>query len=240
MWDPVSSGSDCSIWDMSQLVDQAIDTLCKIFTEAAETVNDAPLSEFKQNNPSREQSSIIIDLFRIRTESAVTCLEFGTRDANEETTYCLPLSLGNESEVPLNKLVNDFLKEELLDGLYYCSNCQELRSAKQKTSICHPLPPVIIIQLKRFTFDETNEKLNALVEYPLESLKVLNDDNSFYDLVAVSNHTGNLIGGHYTTYAKNDEDKAWYPFDDDRICEITDEKDIVTKNAYILVYVKRM
>ncbi|CAF0789747.1 unnamed protein product [Adineta steineri] len=197
-------------------------------------------TELKQNNSSKKQSSIVTDLFRIRTESAVTCLQCGTRDANEETTYCLPLSLGNESEVSLNKLVNDFLKEEELDGLYYCSKCQVLQSAKQKTSICHPLPPVIIVQLKRFTFDETNEKLNALVKYPLENWKVLNDDNSLYDLVAVSMHAGNLKQGHYTTYAKNDGDKAWYSFNDDRICEITDEKDIITKNAYILVYVKQV
>ncbi|CAF0786200.1 unnamed protein product [Adineta steineri] len=195
-------------------------------------------SEFKQNNSSTEQSSIIIDLFRIRTESAVTCLECGTRDANEETTYCLPLSLGNELEISLNTLVNDYLKEELLDGQYYCSNCRELRSATQKTNICHPLPPVIIVQLKRFTFDETNEKLNALVKYPLENWKVLNDDNSLYNLAAVSMHVGNLRQGHYTTYACSNDTKQWYHFNDSCFGLISNKNCLVNRNAYVLVYLK--
>ncbi len=101
------------------------------------------------------------------TKSGVTCLECNTCDSVEEIPYCLPLPLGDEPVVSLDRLLNDFLNEEQLDGQYYCSNYQDLRSAKQKTSICHSLPPVIIVQLERFTFDETDEKLYTLVDYPL-------------------------------------------------------------------------
>jgi len=34
-----------------------------------------------------------------------------------------------------------------------------------------------------------------------------------YDLFAVSNHYGQLLGGHYTAYAKNGD--TWYRFNDD-------------------------
>ena len=174
-------------------------------------------SELKENGSSEEQSSIVTDLFRIPTESGVTCLTCGMYDPIEETTYCLPLPLGDESSVSLETLLGDFLKEEQLDGEYYCSKCEALRSAKQKTSLGSPLPPVIIVQLKRFTFDETNDKLNTLVKYPVVGWNVDGSNDSVYDLAAVSMHVGNLKGGHYTTYARLNGSGQWYHFNDSSI-----------------------
>jgi ubiquitin carboxyl-terminal hydrolase 8 len=196
-------------------------------------------SEFEENDSSEERSSIVTDLFRIQTESGVKCLHCGTYDSTEETTYCLPLPLGDESEVSLETLLNNFVKEEQLDGEYYCSNCQELRLATQKTSILHPLPPVIIVQLKRFTFDETNDKLNALVTYPIVNWKVDDNDNSLYDLVAVSMHVGNLKRGHYTTYARLNASDQWYDFNDSTFEPVNNINCLVNRNAYVLVYLKK-
>jgi len=196
-------------------------------------------SELAENGSSEEQSSIVTDLFRIPTESGVTCLHCGFYDPIEETTYCLPLPLGDEPTVSLETLLNDFVKEEQLEGEYYCSNCQELRSAKQKTSIRHPLPPVIIVQLKRFTFDETNDKLDTLVVYPIVDWKVDGDDNSLYDLIAVSMHVGNLKHGHYTTYARLNASDQWYHFNDSFFDPVTNTTCLVNRNAYVLVYLKK-
>ncbi len=196
-------------------------------------------SEFEKNGSSEEQSSIVTDLFRIQTESGVTCSHCGTYDPIEETTYCLPLPLGDEPTVSLETLLNDFVKEEQVDGEYYCSNCQDLRSAKQKTSICHPLPPVIIVQLKRFTFDETNDKLDTLVNYPIIDWKVDVNDSSLYDLLSVSMHVGNLKGGHYTTYARLNASDQWYHFNDSFFEPVHDTNCLVNRNAYVLVYLKK-
>ena len=174
----------------------------------------------KENGSSEEQSSIVTDLFRIPTESGVTCLTCGMYDPIEETTYCLPLPLGDEPTVSLETLLSDFLKEEQLDGEYYCSNCQDLRSAKQKTSIGSPLPPVIIVQLKRFTFDETNGKLNTLVKYPVVGWNVDGIMIQSMILLAVSMHVGNLKGGHYTTYARLNASDQWYHFNDSSILNL--------------------
>lgn len=38
-----------------------------------------------------------------------------------------------------------------------------------------------------------------------------------YDLFAISNHYGNLNGGHYTAYAKNYIDGQWHDFNDSNI-----------------------
>ena len=186
-----------------------------------------------------EDQSIVTELFRIRTESRVTC-QYQKVDSTDDSVYCLPLPLGDEPETTLDELVQSFLKEELLDGQYYCSKCEDFHSARQKTSIMHPLPPVIIVQLKRFTFDETDDKLNTLVDYPVTSWRVDPDNGDFlYDLAAVSMHVGNLRGGHYTTMARLNGGKQWYLFNDSHFQPIHDERQLVTRNAYILVYLKR-
>lgn len=192
--------------------------------------------EFEENHSSEEQSPNVTDLFRIQTASSITCLHCGAYDPIEETTFCLPLPLGDEPSVSLHALLNDFIKEEQLDGEYYCSTCQDLQKAKQKTSISEPLPPVIIVQLKRFSFDETDEKLNTFVDYPMCNWKV---NETLYDLVAVSMHVGNLKYGHYTTYARLIDTQEWYHFNDCK-CTLVENIDcIVTQNAYVLVYLQK-
>ena len=196
-------------------------------------------SDYQQHNPSSDQPSIVTDLFRIRTDSRVTCSTCGNYDSNEDTTYCLPLPLEEQSRVTLATLLQEFLHEEQLDGLYYCSHCNELRSAKQKTSLCHPLPPVIIVQLRRFTFDETDYKLNTFVEYPVNNWNVDGNSDFMYDLCAVSMHAGDLKSGHYTTCARLNSDDRWYRFNDSQVEPIVDIRNIVHRNAYVLVYRKK-
>ena len=57
--------------------------------------------------------------------------------------------------------------------------------------------------------------------------------NTKFNLYGVLNHHGTLTGGHYTAYAKHDDD--WYLFDDSRIEKVTESK-IITKAAYLLFY----
>lgn len=195
--------------------------------------------EFEKKKSSPEQSSIITDLFRIQTESRVTCLHCNTSDPIEETNYCLPLPLGDDSSVSLQTLLNEFSKEEPLDGGYYCSQCEELRSAKQKSSICSPLPPVIIVQLRRFPFDGTYDKLDHFVDYPVNNWKILDNDDGLYDLSAVSIHVGNLKCGHYTALARLNGGEQWYLFNDSHIVPVHDLNRLVTPDAYILVYLRK-
>jgi ubiquitin carboxyl-terminal hydrolase 4/11/15 len=82
-------------------------------------------------------------------------------------------------------------------------------------------PPILIITLKRFKGNLTNQKQNTPVYYPIEGLNMKNfmipqsnDIDQIYDLFAVVLHTGTLNGGHYTAVAKNYVDKGWYEFND--------------------------
>ena len=54
----------------------------------------------------------------------------------------------------------------------------------------------------------------------------------------MTNHTGTLKIGHYYTYAKNDEDKLWYEFDDEDIHAIKNLESVVNRDAYLLMYAK--
>uniref|UniRef100_A0ACB8EH45 Ubiquitin carboxyl-terminal hydrolase 19 n=1 Tax=Sphaerodactylus townsendi TaxID=933632 RepID=A0ACB8EH45_9SAUR len=66
-----------------------------------------------------------------------------------------------------------------------------------------------------------------------------------YDLYAVINHYGGMIGGHYTAYARLPSDKnsqrsdvGWRLFDDSTVTTV-DESQVVTRYAYVLFYRRR-
>ncbi len=54
-----------------------------------------------------------------------------------------------------------------------------------------------------------------------------------YELVAVSNHVGDLGGGHYTAYAKRGD--KWYDCNDSTVREVKPES-VRTSKAYVLFY----
>ena len=54
----------------------------------------------------------------------------------------------------------------------------------------------------------------------------------------LSNHFGGLGGGHYTAYCLND-DGIWCNYDDTRITENVDPKEVVSDAAYVLYYRRR-
>ncbi|KCV71712.1 hypothetical protein H696_01135 [Fonticula alba] len=95
------------------------------------------------------------------------------------------------------------------DNEWYCPNCKTHRRAHKRLSLWS-VPDVLIIHLKRFktTHYGHSSKTTTLVDYPYEGLDLrpyigqtlagVGPDPGLYDLVAVSNHTGSLYGGHYT------------------------------------------
>ncbi|CAF0842530.1 unnamed protein product [Didymodactylos carnosus] len=150
------------------------------------------------------------------------------------------------NKLTLDDLFYDFFKEDTLDDQYNCSKCNKLTRAKQKSDLCFPLPPIIVIFLKRFMYDKQsiNEKITTFIEYPLDRLdltKYVTDNTNnaqfLYELVAICCHSGTLSSGHYVTFTKHLD--KWYLFNDDYISEVRDQMQLSTKNAYILVYLKR-
>ena len=130
---------------------------------------------------------------------------------------------------------------------WYCSKCNEFVCAWKQTHI-YRSPPYLIIHLKRFQFTHRTHrrsKISEFVDFPLEGLDLTmqvlhwsDDEKPIYDCYAVSNHFGGLGGGHYTAHCLHD-DGVWCYYDDSRITQNVDPKEVVTDAAYVLYYRRR-
>uniref|UniRef100_A0A8C9D0M6 ubiquitinyl hydrolase 1 n=1 Tax=Panthera leo TaxID=9689 RepID=A0A8C9D0M6_PANLE len=136
-----------------------------------------------------------------------------------------------------------FSKEEKLtdNNRFYCSHCRTRRDSLKKIEIWK-LPPVLLVHLKRFSYDgRWKQKLQTSVDFPLENLDlsqyVIGPKNNLkkYNLFSVSNHYGGLDGGHYTAYCKNAARQRWFKFDDHEVSDISISS-VKSSAAYILFY----
>ncbi|CAF1151297.1 unnamed protein product [Didymodactylos carnosus] len=168
----------------------------------------------------------------------------------EQTCYKVPtyktekaMSSNDSDTMTLTECLEEFTTQETLgeNGKWHCPICNKLRVATKKLDILS-FPEVLIIQLKRFVYDDSDNKINKFVSCPLTNLDLSalsTDSNANYNLVAVANHKGSLEYGHYVTNAKNFNNGKWYQFDDRHVNEINLEEDIITDEAYILVYAQK-
>ena len=87
----------------------------------------------------------------------------------------------------------------------------------KKNIIFWSLPNILIIDLKRF--NNANRKIHIMITTPIVDLDFskyvygYNSKDYIYDLFGTGNHSGNVLGGHYTAHIKNSNGK-WYSFND--------------------------
>ncbi|KAL8227133.1 hypothetical protein R6Q57_016965 [Mikania cordata] len=155
----------------------------------------------------------------------------------------LPLLTNNPPEsVSLYKCLEAFLKEEPLgpEDMWYCPKCKEHRQASKKLDLWR-LPEVLIIHLKRFSYDQfLMDKLETYVDFPIVDFDLSNytvhkdcQSSIHYKMYAVSNHYGGMGGGHYTAFVQCGE--QWYEFNDSQVFPISEDQ-IKTSAAYVLFY----
>ena len=103
-------------------------------------------------------------------------------------------------------------------------------------------PTILVIDFKRF--NARNQKNQILISFPLDNLDLSEyvigyKKNSFkYELYGICNHSGNVLGGHYTSYVKNSNGK-WYHFNDTSVSEVGLIESLVSTKAYCLFYRKK-
>jgi len=152
------------------------------------------------------------------------------------------------TSIELSKCFSMFTETDRLgaDDTWYCSRCKEHREAYKKMELWS-LPPVLVIQLKRFTYTTyTRDRLGTSVIFPLEGLDLTeyvigpNSETALYDLLAVSKHLGGLGGGHYLAYTRSNANGKWYYYNDDRVTE-SSPADVAQDQtgAYVLFYIRR-
>lgn len=149
-------------------------------------------------------------------------------------------------KLTLEDCLSVFITSEKLgaEDTWICPDCNVYKRASKKFDLWH-LPTVLVFHLKRFAYNKgKRDKIDAFVDFPITDLHMekytctAGQESMVYDLFAVCNHYGVLHAGHYTTYAKYQNDGKWYCFDDN-VVTIQKETKIVTSAAYLLFYIRR-
>ncbi|XP_010293059.1 PREDICTED: ubiquitin carboxyl-terminal hydrolase 8 isoform X2 [Phaethon lepturus] len=206
-------------------------------------LDDFRAAELAWHKHKQLNESIIVALFQGQFKSTVQCLTCHKKSRTFEAFMYLSLPLASTSKCTLQECLRLFSKEEKLtdNNRFYCSHCKTRRDSLKKIEIWK-LPPVLLVHLKRFSYDgRWKQKLQTSVDFPLETLDlsqyVIGPKNTLkrYNLFSVSNHYGGLDGGHYTAYCKNASKQRWFKFDDHEVSEIS-ASSVKSSAAYILFY----
>lgn len=143
----------------------------------------------------------------------------------------------------LSDILNTLQRVEQLDekNLWHCDGCNKKVQAIKQCKIFKN-PKYLIIHLKRFKHITHNGntfvvKVKNLVAYEneidIQPLMIRGNDHTKYVLKGGVNHLGEVDGGHYTCFAKNNN--KWYNYNDNRVNEI-DCSVPITQHAYMLIY----
>ncbi len=139
-------------------------------------------------------------------------------------------------------------KEQLEETeMWYCNKCKDHVQAWKQFHL-YRTPPILIVHLKRFHYSSSTHrrnKITSFIDFPLAGLDLTDMVSNYqegqepvYDCYAVSNHYGNLGGGHYTAYILGD-DGTWCHYDDTRVTSNVSPTEVVSEAAYVLYYRRR-
>lgn len=155
--------------------------------------------------------------------------------------YCI-ISLPIPNKNPCNifdcldlYITSEFMNEE---NAWYNEKTKNKENV-YKSLAFYSFPEILIIDFKRF--NNFNKKINTLINTPINELDLTNyaiDTSQIYKykLYGICNHSGECIGGHYTSFIRNANDK-WYHFNDTNINEIKEEN-LITNKGYCYFYHK--
>lgn len=178
-----------------------------------------------------KEYSIINKLFYGQLYSEMICKNCNHRKYNFENFNLLNIPVTSKCK-SLEDCIRLFEKPEIIDcdNSWTCENCNAKSNPIRLTKIYY-LPKYLIICLKRF--DNRLRKISNEIEFELDNF---NYKQSKFKCVSICNHFGRILGGgHYTAYCRRDD--KWIEFDDEGTEEIENP---VTKNAYILIYEKKI
>lgn len=191
---------------------------------ALETLPPEVASEKEWQIYKARNDSFIVDLFQGQYRNRLECLTCHKTSTTYDTFMYISLPIpAGRPKIVLQELIDEFIATEYLDGadMWNCPRCKVPRRAAKTLTISR-LPPVVIIQLKRFTTQNGMfwDKSEAHVVFPMKSLDLtryvpprrptgkedMDDPRTQigpfkYDLYGVSNHLGTLSSGHCKSIA---------------------------------------
>ncbi|CAI2384673.1 unnamed protein product [Moneuplotes crassus] len=235
--------------------------------------------EEKDKTSLFRSTASITSFFNFFVYQTVKCEECNSCSIkkHEEIDFSLSLDLkadffNLDEEVSVQHLLrNYFLTEELKmksNNQYFCKSCHKyVNNAKLMKKVSKDLPPIIMVTLNRFDFDNERKemkkrldliKLSPSITVVKEELvneeEIKEEENKAkdvtYDLYAIVIHSGpSGVEGHYYTIAHDNVNSSgstvWKRFDDEMVFEV-DADFIETINEkptyntpYILFYKER-
>lgn len=193
--------------------------------------------------------SVIIKNFNGMIINDIKCLKCNNSDQNFEPYNTLSISLPDDSTISLDDCLNNYFEQNEIVDTWKCEKCGN--NGCTKNNKLWTIPDHLIIHLKRFKKEESEiTKINSHVIFPLTNLNITkyispnkqNKTNYIYDCYAINYHGGNINSGHYWSSCKN-LDTNWYCFNDADVSKHSNESfesQLVTKDAYILFYQRKM
>lgn len=131
--------------------------------------------------------------------------------------------------------------DSITGAIDHVLRCEDLGRKCSKQLSFSSLPPLLIIQLKRFIYKQTTPKSELELHKITRPLKIplaLNLQQNTYRLYAgVNHHGGSLNAGHYTATIHK-PDGSWCVFDDDSKVQKVNESAVLNQNSsvYLLFY----
>jgi ubiquitin C-terminal hydrolase len=152
----------------------------------------------------------------------------------------LNLPIPPKNELQLEECFDLYVETETMSGENAIKDDSGNILDANKQILFWSFPEILVIDIKRF--NSSNRKNMCLVHFPLTldlSKYVIgyNKENYIYDLYAVCNHSGSVLGGHYTSFVKN-ANGNWYHYND-TLVKLVDVSKIVTPQAYCFFYRKQ-
>ncbi|XP_029304501.1 LOW QUALITY PROTEIN: ubiquitin carboxyl-terminal hydrolase 2-like [Cottoperca gobio] len=214
-----------------------------VFPEDFDHLSDDEKAKRMWNLYLEREDSKVVDLFVGQLKSSVTCTACGFRSTVFDPFWDLSIPVAQKSsEVTLKDCLRLFTKEDVLDGEERptCNRCKTRRKCTKRFSV-QKFPQILVLHLKRFSDSNIRtSKLSTYVNFPLKELDLRefaseSSERAVYNLYAVSNHSGNALGGHYTAYCKNPALGEWYSYNDCRVSPVSSSQ-VRSSNAYVLFY----
>tara|TARA_B110000971_G_scaffold220808_1_gene265574 strand:+ start:1263 stop:2315 length:1053 start_codon:yes stop_codon:yes gene_type:complete len=188
--------------------------------------------------------SEILAIFSAMQATRLVSMENTVMSVIPEPFFTIHLSI--PENIPKPTLLDCFdlyVEDELLENenAWFNENTNTKESVKRGV-VFWSLPTIMTIDIKRV--NAMNQKIKTLVSYPLDNLNLSKfvkgyaSDSSVYELFGICNHSGTPEHGHYYAFVKSCNSK-WYLFNDHAVSEVRNPSELITENAYFLIYRKK-
>ena len=191
--------------------------------------------------------SEIMDMFYgIYVSEIVSKNNNETQSIKPENFFVLDLQVDNykENSQTLYECLDSYVKPEIMEGenAWFNEKTGKKEDIKKQIRFWN-FPQIVIITLNRFTPDGTS-KINKNVVFPIDNLDLSKYVCGYkaatykYELYGICNHIGNVMGGHYTAFVKNVDNK-WLHYNDRLVEQVDNPDNIISPAAYCLFYRKK-